>query len=89
MDFLLDFRVNVQPLLGSGNIISEVIVVEILPHVLQSVQEVAGLPEVVLQGLKYQQSQWSAATIRHVLVCVLTWWEGIYIAESPSTLRIM
>ena len=89
MYFLLHLGVNVQPLLGPGHIVSEVVVVEILPHVLQSVQEVAGLPEVVLQGLKYQESQWSAATIRHVLVCVLTWWEGIYIAESPSTLRIM
>ena len=52
MYFLLHLGVKVQALLGPGHIVSEVVVVEVLPHVLQSVQEVAGLPEVVLQCLK-------------------------------------
>ena len=48
---LLGLIVQLHALLGPGHVIRKVIVVEVFPHVLQPVKEVARLPEVILQGL--------------------------------------
>ena len=40
--------------LGPRDIVGKVVMVEILPHVLQPVQQVAGLPHKILQGLKWR-----------------------------------
>ena len=53
MDPLLGLVVKIHPLLGAVNVISKIIVVEVLSHVLQSVQQVAGLPQKIFQCLKY------------------------------------
>ena len=51
-DLSPDFCVEVHRLLGADHLVGEVVVVQVLPHVVKSVQHVGALPHEVLEGLK-------------------------------------
>ena len=52
VDLLLGFVVEIHRLLGAVHVVSEVVVVEILPHILHPVQQLTTLPNKILQPLE-------------------------------------